>query len=194
MALKNTTLKNSDSKPNHHSPHTSYLRVTEILAPFSGIQNIDPEIVANAAYRGTKVHRACESIMSGLGEYYEDDIAPYIESFKTWWGEGRDIIALEKRFYCDDLQITGQVDMILKEDDTLSIVDIKTSYRPNKTWPLQGSAYAYLAQKHGYNINYIKFLHLNKNGKNPKIYEYEMDFNFFLECLRVYKYFFQKAA
>lgn len=171
----------------------NYLRVTHVLYPFSGLQSIDPDIVANAARRGTKVHQICEGIVSGLGEIgVDDETWGYVESFKKWWGEGLDVEAMEKRFWDDELRITGQVDFIIRDESGLTIVDIKTSSRPSKTWEAQGSAYAYLAKKAGYDIKKIVFLHLNKHGKEPKLYEYPIDDSFFLAILRVFKHFFHK--
>lgn len=99
---------------------------------------------------------------------------------------------MEKRFWCDELRITGQVDLIVKSNDTLTIVDFKTSYKPSKTWEIQGAAYAYLASHAGYNVKKVMFLHLNKHGKEAKQYEYSTDPTFFLEIYRVYKYFYQE--
>ncbi len=171
----------------------SYLRVTNVLYPFSGLQNIDPDVVAYAADRGTKVHKICEGIVAGLGEIgVDNDTWGYVESFKNWWSAGIDIVKMEERFWDDELFITGQIDFIIRNPDGLAIVDIKTSSKPSKTWEAQGSAYAYLAKKAGYDINQIFFLHLNKHGKEPKLFEYPVDDSFFLAILRTYKHFFHK--
>jgi len=171
----------------------NYLRVTEVLYPFSGLQHLDPDIVANAARRGTRVHKICEGIVAGLGEYgIDDETRGYVESFKKWWELGQDVIMMEKRFWCDELKITGQVDFIIKTPDGLAIVDIKTSSKPSKTWQAQGSAYAYLAKKAKHDIKKIYFLHLNKHGKEPKIYEYPVDDSFFLAILKTFNHFFHK--
>lgn len=172
----------------------NYLRVTHVLYPFSGLQNLDSDIVAHAAERGTRVHKICEGIMQGLGEIgVDDETWGYVESFKKWWGEGRVLIEMERRFWCDDYEITGQVDMIIETPDGLAIVDIKTSSAPSKTWQAQGSAYYYLAQKSGLDIKKVYFLHLNKHGKEPKLYEYPPESSFFLSVLRVYKHFYEKV-
>lgn len=172
----------------------NYLRVTHVLYPFSGLQNIDSDVVAYAAERGTKVHKICEGIVSGLGEHgVDDETWGYVESFKKWWGEGHFVRELEKRFWCDEYEVTGQVDMIIDTPDGLAIVDIKTSSRPSKTWEVQGSAYYYLAQKAGFSIKKVLFLHLNKHGKAPKIYEYPPDSSFFFAVLRVFLHFFHKG-
>jgi hypothetical protein len=172
-----------------------YTRVTNVLYPFSGLDKINVDIVAHAAKRGTKVHQVCEGIVAGLGEYVEDEnIAGYVESFKQWWQIGHVVVEIEKRFWCDDLKITGQVDFIIKTDDGMAVVDLKTSYKPSKTWPVQGAAYAYLAKKENYDIKKIYFIHLSKNGKFPKIYEYDVDDSFFLAVYRTYMHFFYKEV
>ncbi len=171
----------------------NYLRVTQMLYPFSGLQSIDADILTNAAERGTKVHKICEGIVSGLGEIGVDDQTwGYVNSFKYWWGSGTDVLEIEKRFWDDELQVTGQVDFIIEILDGLAIVDIKTSSKPSKTWPIQGAAYAYLAKRAGYDIKKIFFLHLNKHGKEPKIYEYPIDDSMFLSVFKTFKHFFFK--
>jgi len=171
----------------------NYTRVTNILYPLSGLEKIDAEIVAYAAERGTKVHKICEGIIEGIGEFgIDEETWGYVESFKKWWEKGHSIVAMEKRFWDDELEITGQVDLIINIPEGLAIVDLKTSNKPSKTWAAQGSAYALLAKKAGYDIQKIFFLHLNKHGKEAKIYEYPVDDSFFLAVLRIYNHFFQK--
>jgi len=171
----------------------NYLRVTNVLYPFSGLDKIDPAILAHAAARGTKVHKICEGIVSGLGDIgVDEETRPYVESFQKWWEKGVEVIEMEKRFWDDVNQITGQVDLIINTPDGLAVVDIKTSSRPSKTWQAQGSAYAYLAKLVGYDIKKIFFLHLSKHGKEPKIIEYPVDDYFFLAILMAYKHFYYK--
>lgn len=168
----------------------NYRRVTQILYPFSGLEKLDQDVVARAAERGTKVHQICEAIMGDLGEVgVDEETRPYVESFKKWWEIGWSVVAMEKRFWDDELRLTGQLDLIIHTDQGLAIVDIKTSYKPSKTWKLQGSAYAYLARKAGYDVKRLYFLHLDRKGRMPKLIEYEIDEGFFLRVLEVYQYF-----
>jgi hypothetical protein len=172
-----------------------YDRVTEILSPFSGMNFIAKDVLENAQNRGIRVHKACEGIIKGLGEWEEEDeIKGYIDSFKKWWGEGRKIICVEKRFTCDQLMITGQVDIIEQAIDGHCLVDLKTSAQPSKTWPLQGSAYQYLANKHEFNVNKIIFLRLKKDGSDPVEHLYQNEFDMFMKFLDVYRYIFKKKA
>ena len=169
----------------------NYVRVTTVLYPFSGLDKLDADVVAHAAERGTKVHKICEGIIGGLGELgVDEETRPYVESFKQWWEKGHEVVEMEKRFYCNEHHITGQVDLILSTPDGLAILDIKTSSKPSPTWQAQGSAYAYLAKNAGYDIKRIFFLHLNRAGREAKIYEYPVDDSFFLAIFRVWKHFF----
>jgi len=88
--------------------------------------------------------------------------------------------------------ITGAVDMIIEAPEGAIILDLKTSSKPSNTWPLQGSAYAYMARQNGYDIKGIHFLHLNKFGYAPELYVYDDQFELFSKCLDVYKHFWGK--
>ena len=172
---------------------TEYTRITEILSPFSGLSKVNEKVLENACWRGTRVHQICQSIVEDLGEWdVEPELKGYINSFKSWYQAKPNILEIEKRYYCDDLKITGQIDLIVGTKQNATIIDIKTPSRPSNTWPVQGSAYAYLAVKNGYNIQKIQFLQLFKDGKPAKIHQYERCFDFFLKCLHVYRYFFEK--
>jgi len=170
----------------------NYNRVTNILYPFSGLEKIPSDVLANAAQRGTKVHNICEGIISGLGELGVDhETKPYVESFKQWWEDGHTVVKMEERFYDDELKLTGQVDLILDTPEGLAVVDLKTSRSPGKTWPAQGSAYGYLARKAGYDIKKIYFVHLLRTGKLARVIEYPADDSFFLSIFRVWKHFYE---
>lgn len=174
-----------------------YLRVTNILYPFSGLEKVDKDLVAHAAERGTRVHKTCEGIVKGLGEFgVDDETWGYVESFKQWWADGLDkeVVDTERRFYCDIYGITGQADLIIKTPAGLAIVDYKTSSKPSKTWQAQAEAYYYLAKAEGLNIQHLWFLHLSKHGKSPKVHSFECDHTFFFHCYHVYQHFYQKKG
>jgi hypothetical protein len=172
----------------------NYTRVTTVLNPFSGLDKVDPKVLSHAAERGTKVHKICEGIMAGLGEFgVDDETAGYVESFKKWWGEGRYVLSIERRFYCDELQLTGQIDLIyVNGGGECCILDLKTSSRVSPTWRAQGCAYAYLAQTNGIDVHRVQFLHLRRDGRDPTLIEYDPEPEFFAEVFRVYKHFFSK--
>lgn len=171
---------------------SQYTRVSTILYPFSGLDKINPTIVDNAARRGTRVHKICESIILNLGAFdLDEETQPYIDSFNHWFNEELDIYKTEKRFFDDELKITGQCDLIIKENSGFTIVDFKTSYKFSKTWQIQGCAYAYLAKKNGLDIKNIKFIHLLKNGKPARVYEFDVNDEIFLDVYKVWEYFYK---
>jgi hypothetical protein len=174
---------NSEIKP-------GYLRVTQLLSLFSGLNKINPEVLRNAADRGTLVHTIIEGIEEGFGKEDVPEIAQgYIESYEKW-ATGKDFLLAPKRLYDDELMITGLVDSIYKEGDHLVLVDYKTPARESKTWAMQASAYSFMCKKNGYNISRIEFVKLDKTGKEPKIYAYMEDMQMFHKALECYRYFF----
>ena len=168
-----------------------YQRVTEILYPFTGMKYIDPTILENAAVRGTKVHNICEGIVNGIdGWEIPEELKGYVDSFRKWWGKGHDVVEVEKRFYCDELGITGQVDLILKTKKGHVIVDLKTSLQESKSWMLQGSAYSYMAREAGFDVQEIIFIRLRRDGSEPKFHHYKENIELYKECLNVYRHFY----
>jgi hypothetical protein len=165
-----------------------YDRVTSVLSPFSGLSMVPQEILNKAAERGTEVHRICGAIMLGLPPS-ETVHQGYIDSFKKW--SDKDFITQPDRFFCDLHQITGECDGIYEEDGELVLFDLKTPLKESKTWPLQGSAYAYLARANGHDISRIEFIKLSRNGDAPVVYKYEENFKLFVSCLEVYREFFK---
>lgn len=168
-----------------------YVRVTDVLFHFSGMKNISPQILKNAAERGTKVHEICDSIISDMGYFnVEDRLRGYVNSFEQFFNN-KSFIEKPDRFFCDRYKITGECDGIYEDKGSLVLVDFKTSATENKTWRLQGSAYSYLAKLEGYDIDRIEFVKLCKEGKKPKVFVYQEDFETFVKCLDVYNLFFK---
>lgn len=172
-----------------------YLRVTEVLSPFSGLNKIDQNILKNAAQRGERVHLACEAIIKNLS-YFPDPDYPedenYIKSFQTWL-IGKKNPQILPRLFCDQFMIKGLCDMVYEDHRGLVLVDWKTPIKESKTWLLQGSAYSYLAKKNGYPIQAIEFVKLSKIGKPPVTYLYEENFYLFQCHLEAYRYSFKDS-
>jgi hypothetical protein len=170
---------------------SEYIRVTDVLFPFSGLSKIDAQVLWNAAERGTKVHKFCESIINGFGMFgFEEEIKGYLSSFNEW-AEGKKFIDKPERFFNKEYMITGECDCVYEDDQGLVLVDLKTSAKEGKTWKLQGSAYSFMAKQAGYDIKRIEFVRLPKTGGKAKVHIYEEDFEMFLKCLEMYKCFFK---
>lgn len=176
-----------------------FLRVTEVISPFTGIEFVPEEILAPACERGTKVHSYIEAILSGWKCSIQcDTVKPYIESFAKFWESSKHAftgkITLEQRLYCVEHKITGQADVIVETEDRTYIIDWKTSSRQQKTsWKLQGSVYRYLCEVNGYkNVDSVLFVRLDKTGKAPCPYKSEDhidNLTTFFKCLELYRHF-----
>lgn len=172
-----------------------YLRVTEVIAPFSGVEFVPKDLLQMAADRGTLVHDQIENFLSPLGivEQY-DHIDGYMKSFYDFWESwtGKDIIAMEERLFCDEKMITGKFDLLCRSGDSFCILDWKTSSKPQKkSWRLQAAGYRYLASSK-YDVDQVIFVNLKKNGLPATLHKfdtYEEDLGTFFKCLDLYKYF-----
>lgn len=115
--------------------------VTELLKPLTsaGYANINPEVLRQAALRGTAVHEACEAIDYGLDpEDISPDIVPYLDAYcaflrdykPEWYG-------IEDMVYGDwvdswgSIDYAGTIDRWGVIDGELAVLDIKTVATPN---------------------------------------------------------------
>ena len=176
---------------------SGYLRVTEVLMPFSTLTEIDPQTLANAADRGTRVHSYCEAHALGLFVAdVDEDCKNYFNVFKVWFDEMVEkVLHSEKRMNSPTLRLSGAMDMIaiLKGDTKPTLVDIKTPASPSTSWQLQTAAYQLLAKEClNENVERRICLMLPKYKDTAKVVEYEDhkgDQAKYLMALELYRFF-----
>ena len=175
-----------------------YVRVTELLAPYSGLQSVDPIVLAKAADRGQRVHDYCELYaQSLLIEEPDEDCKRYVESFKRWFDSVvSDVIGIEERLYDEEYRVTGKYDLLvkMKGSDQVVLVDIKTPQNQSKTWPLQTAAYFWMLNSKQYErvAQRRGCLIVDKNGGDARFMEHTRDIedrSIFLGILSTYRYF-----
>ncbi len=166
-----------------------YVRVTDILRHFSGINHVPQEVLMKAADRGRRTHNALDGILNGLEPMTPDeDILGYLDSFKVWTLQNDfKPISLEERLYDDELKITGKYDGLIEFKGERYLIDFKTPVKESKTWPIQLSAYAHMLRQ---DVK-IAVIQLKKNGKEAAFIEYEKDFSKFKACYDVYHLFYK---
>lgn len=173
-----------------------YARISSILAQWDKFGHIDPQVLSRKCEIGTQVHKSIENhSQHGIDSCIEEG-SGYFESYKGWAKESNIIsVATEQRLYCDKLKITGCIDAIVRfpEKGELIIVDYKTSAQDSpKTWPIQACFYHYLAIQNGLPVSdRIIFLKLDKEGKLPKLFEYQYSsqlMNVCISALNCYKW------
>lgn len=174
-----------------------YLRVTEVLSPFSTLGGIDAVTLANAANRGTRVHAYCESHALNLFvEDVDDDCKNYVDVFKIWFKEMiQEVVYTEVRCNSSFYRVSGAFDMIaiLKGDTEPTLIDIKTPSSPSLSWQLQTAAYQLLAKEVlDVDVKRRICLMLPKHNSIAKIVEYEkhqQDHKLFINALELYRFF-----
>lgn len=187
-------------EPYKELDRTSYLRVTECLKPFSGIEFVPAKYLEPAGLRGSLVHYHIENLLSGFETPVDnEEIEPYLNSFARFWQDSLHTfvdskITLEKRLYCDENKFTGQFDCLIESEDKTYIFDWKTSSKiQSVVWLNQGAAYKYLAEVNGYkNVQDPIFVKLDKFGKEPTLFnccDYEENLGIFFSCMEIYRHF-----
>lgn len=176
----------------------NYPRVTEVLRPFTSYEHVPSDILARAAARGTAVHALCAGIAKGAWipeNMIAQDYIGYVKSFNMWMEtQVKEIIIVEKRYTHEAAKYTGQVDMvvILQGKNGLSLVDLKTSTKPQKTYPVQMSAYERLLLSQGIQVDGSYIVYLQKDGEFPDIDYLEnldKEFGIFVSALDCWHYF-----
>jgi len=172
-------------------------RVTEILRPFTSFDQVPKDILERASARGTSVHALCAGIAKGnwipdgmIGE----DLLGYVNSFRKWQeAQVKEFTIIEKRYTDWEKRYTGQLDFVVKcTDDKYYLVDLKTSSRPQKTYPVQMAAYEALLAQNGIQIEGAMLVYLNKDGEFPDIDligDMKEEFDVFLCAVKCYEYF-----
>lgn len=175
----------------------SYPRVTEILRPFTSYDSVPPIILEKAAARGTSVHAICASIASDdwvPDGAINEELLGYVNSFKAWKSaQVKDFVEIEKRYFDKNLEYSGQIDFLVTgNDDELYLVDIKTSSRPQKTYPVQMAAYENLLKVSGIFIKGAMLVYLDKKGEFPDINlltDMQSEWDTFQHALGCFRYF-----
>lgn len=168
-----------------------YTRVTEISSLLEDFSKIPPDVLEKACLRGTEAHNAIETYLN-FGIHFGN---PYLDSFIEWFDKNvEEVIEVEKRFYSDDLMITGKVDLICKlnGDDDYSVVDFKTSEVKQRAWLLQTAAYKFMIEQEGMKIKRRICLMVSKKGTRPRVVECtedKRDLKLFLNALELKRFF-----
>ena len=168
--------------------------VTEVISPWVDFSKISPDILQAAADRGTDTHDACSRIAKGEWVIPSPEITPYVDSFRLWFATMvAKVILTEERFISESWGFSGQIDLFVElKDKHIALIDEKTSVALKKAWRVQMAAYRFLCEENGHKIDCVGSLRLSPKGKIGKVDWYEnsvQDFNIFIQCLQVYRFF-----
>ena len=196
---------------------SGYTRVSQILSQGKDFSHINEDVFNEKCEVGTEVHENIHRSLTGGFEDFKlyplrnrnggillDDNGRerwdhrgigYFKSFMKWETDNLpEFVMMEKRFYDDGLMITGQLDGLIKDDEKYVLIDYKTSYSVDlETWNLQAHAYWYLLSQNGHkNIDKMQWIQLKKDGKNPRVCEFEYDEKILHKFLMMCQIYFEE--
>ncbi len=170
--------------------------VTAVISPWADFSGIAPEVLENAARRGTDVHRICGCIAQGVWfPEIPQDCAGFIESFRGWFPVVEEVVLSEGELSDAALGYCGHPDLIcrIRGDRALTLIDFKTPATKSPLWRAQLAAYKHLAVVNGYEVERVGSLRLKRDGKAPIFDEYTggsaMDLAGFVAALNCHRYF-----
>ena len=143
--------------------------MTTIMHPLSEkvYGPIDPEILSNAARKGTIVHNAIENYLEfGIMDIPED-LLGYFEAFRAWRKAAEpEILSVESKVYHKILRYAGTCDLLCKVKGVMTLVDYKTSYQLQPMLhSVQLEGYAKAWESQGIKFEDRMILHLKKDGR-----------------------------
>ncbi len=145
-----------------------YVRVTTVANLLTDFSSIPKAALDAAAERGTMVHKLCSAQVSGLPVFSVSPLIDgYMRSFNQWFEANiDDVLIYDKRFFCNHMGITGEVDLVarLKGEDTYTLIDYKTSAVRYRSWDVQCAGYHYLLAQEGIDVRKHLLLRLKKDG------------------------------
>lgn len=136
------------------------------------------QIAANAAEKGTNVHRAIEQMLEGKKPQWiaDNGYANYsleewrmILRFADFWNTRKPkLIHSELHVFSYYYKYAGTIDLVVEMDGELWVIDIKTSNNVHMTYELQVDAYKAAYNEH-YNptVRRTGILWLNSNTRKP---------------------------
>ncbi len=170
--------------------------VTEILKKYQDFSMISPDVLDNAAARGTAVHAACAAYANQAFMPCPAKHMGYVKSFITWFDQMVvKVCSVEKRLTDHEFFFSGCPDLIviLKGDEFPTVVDNKTPAAFNSIWCGQMAAYIYLSRKIAkLFVKGALTLRLKPNGGMPLVDSYEesaRDLQAFWSALWAHRYF-----
>ena len=109
-------------------------------------------IASKAAGEGTQVHNAVESFLNGEeikwldafgNAMYSLDVWKMILKFADFWNKHKpELVAAEYHLFSDQYKYAGTADIIVRLNDKLWLLDVKTSISLHTSYDLQLAAYA----------------------------------------------------
>jgi hypothetical protein len=168
--------------------------VTETLQAWTDFSKIPADVLQHASERGTAIHDLCSRIAKGEFVMPSAEYRPYVDSFNLWFElMVADVLLAEERLYDAAWGYHGQIDLLCKLKTTqIALIDLKSPVTTQKSWRVQLAGYTNLCTVAGFKLDCCGSLQLSPQGKMAKMSWYKDgagDFNIFVQCLQIHKFF-----
>ena len=135
-------------------------------------------IMRRAGKEGTQVHEAAEALVKGEEVSWMDDygnarysqiVWEMILKFYDFWTTYKpELISTEEFVWSDEHKYAGTADLVVKMNDEVWLLDIKTSNSIHKSYDLQLASYAKaLGESKGINIERTGIIWLKAQSRGP---------------------------
>ena len=160
-------------------------------------ENVD-KVLELSAEKGTAVHELLNSILFYTetdirfsGDFTKEYMYSMLDNFNNWKSNHKlEPIFGERQFSCDEFG--GTVDLYCKLDDKYTILDFKTSKKFYSSMFIQLSAYYYMLNLHGYEVDQVCILLVNDKICMHKIMDVK-DINDYIDTFLLLSKLFNKV-
>lgn len=154
-------------------PLTSVTNIIREVWPVTPAHEQAPlSVLENARVRGERVDYWTGRYAETDGEIDiedKDDVVQRMDIFHDWWQiEKPHFIGQQVTVWND--HACGRLDLLLKWKGCKSLIDVKCTYEPQQTWPLQVGGYSDLLDD-GEPVKRIGTLHINPRFEVGKKYQ-----------------------
>lgn len=169
------------------------IHVTGTLGKYIDWARVPDRLLVEASQRGQIVHAACGAFaLGGYVKALPAAYAGYFTSFKRWYRANvKRCILAERTFVSREFGFTGRPDLVVELiNGQNALVDLKTPIAESKVWAVQLSAYWYLLDKAGFQIDIAFSLRLRKRGTEALATPYKdwlSDFDIYLSALNAHR-------
>lgn len=167
----------------------AYVRVSTIAKRFNDYGYTPDDKIQNKSRIGTNVHQAIDCYLKkDVPILTNDDEIGYFNSFLIWRKEvAIDIVCREKRYFDDQLMITGKVDGVamIPGEKTPILIDYKCAAKEMESWRIQTHLYYHLVTKAGMRLDKrVLVIQLSEKGNAPLAFSYAITDNNLAKCYR----------
>ena len=134
-------------------------------------------IMRRAGKEGTQVHEAAEALVKGEEVSWMDDygnarysqiVWEMILKFYDFWSTHKpELISTEEFVFSDEHKYAGTADLVVKMNDEIWLLDLKTSNSIHKSYDLQLASYAKALQENGQKIDRTGIIWLKASSRGP---------------------------